>query len=298
VVAAIQCEGDDRFRLARCAGCGVYTLVPMPTPGQLSRYYAEEYYGATRRKFVGPLADLVEWFQQGRARMVSARLAPDARVLDVGCGNGGFLLGMKARGFRAEGTEWTPESARRIPAEAGIPVHVGDLLEIDLAEGSFDAITLWHVFEHLAQPAETLEKIHRLLKPGGLLFLSMPNHESWQAERHGRHWFHLDPPRHLHGFGVRSLEGLLSSREFSVLHRHTWSLEQNPYGWLQSFLNASGFPRDRAYAALKGTAHNSGTRLLDLALVFLLAGPSVVLSVIESLAGRGGTMTFVARRRG
>jgi len=131
-----------------------------------------------------------------------------------------------------------------------------------------------------------------------LLFLSMPNHESWQAERHGRHWFHLDPPRHLHGFGVRSLEGLLSSREFSVLHRHTWSLEQNPYGWLQSFLNASGFPRDRAYAALKGTAHNSGTRLLDLALVFLLAGPSVVLSVIESLAGRGGTMTFVARRRG
>src|SRR5690606_6712860 len=133
------------------------------TAEQLMPFYASEYYGKTRRKFVGPVGDLIEYFQSGRARHVAAELPQGARILDVGCGNGGFLIRMAERGFLAEGTEWTHKSAARIPQDERLKVHVGDLLDLDLEEGAYDAVSLWHVFEHLAAPAETLAEIHRLL---------------------------------------------------------------------------------------------------------------------------------------
>lgn len=307
-VAVLATPEGDRFPLVRCHQCKVYALHPPPNNQQLLHYYSAEYYGGSRRKFVGPIARIVEWFQDSRCRFVARYLhafGPPAtgdvhnrRVLDVGCGNGGFLTGMKKLGFTAEGTEWTTESAARLPREQNIPVHVGDLVDLDLPAESFDVITLWHVFEHLRAPDAALEKIHRLLKPGGLLFLSMPNHESWQAWRFGTNWFHLDPPRHLHGFGVKSLLVLLTIKNFHWLRVSTFSLEQNPYGFLQSILNAFGYPRDRAYAVLKGTSKSPlSTRLKDLALVALLTPFALVYSTVESLAGNGATMTVVARKR-
>lgn len=288
--------GADRFTLVRCERCGVEALHPTPPPGVLAKYYATEYYGASPKKFIGPIARLVAWFQEGRARMVARAIPAGGRVLDIGCGNGGFLGQMRARGFAVEGTEWTRESAARVAG--GITVHVGDLLELDLPRGSYDAITLWHVFEHLAQPEETLRRIHGLLRPGGVLFLSMPNHESWQAALCGAGWFHLDPPRHLHGFGVRSLGALLRRCEFRVGSRHTWSMEQNPYGVIQGVLNNFFTPRDRAYGVLKGTSRAPvRQRLLDLFLVGVLTPAALAFSIIESMAGRGGTMTVVAERK-
>ena len=154
------------------------------------------------------------------------------------------------------------------------------------------------MFEHLRQPAETLGKIHEILRPGGVLFLSMPNHESWQGQTFGKSWFHLDPPRHLHGFGVKSLTRLLHDRGFDLAWTTTWSFEQNPYGIMQSILNAMGFPRDRAYSTLKGTNQgSSGDRLVDVALLAALTGPGLAMSAVEALLGRGGTMTVVSRKR-
>lgn len=289
------------FPMVECCGCGVHALCPMPTPEELRPYYAPEYYGTGTRKFIGPVARLVARFQGGRARLVELHLArrrgQAPRVLDVGCGNGGFLVSLSERGYACEGTEWTADSAARVPRDAGIAMHVGDLLDLDLPAGAYDAVTLWHVFEHLADPAATLTKIHGLLAPGGRLFLSLPNQESAAATAFGRHWFHLDPPRHLHGFGPRSLGALLRGRGFRVEWSTTWSFEQNPYGIVQSVLNAAGFPRERAYETLKGARHLSvATRATDVALVGLLTVPAIAASVVESALGCGGTMTFVARR--
>ena len=278
----------------RCTGCGVYTYRQPPTDQILARAYAPEYYGATRRKFTGPIAAAVEWFQDGRARMVAREIEPGTRVLDVGCGNGGFLARMARRGFQVEGTEWTAQSAARVDPAAAGRIHVGDLLDLELPPAGFEAITLWHVFEHLPRPAESLARIRDLLVPGGVLFLALPNHESAQARRTGRHWFHLDPPRHLCGFGPRSLRQLAEPLGFTIQRQHTWSLEQNPYGDIQSALNARGFPRDRAYGVLKGTVRTG--RWADLARLALLAPCGVLRSSLESIAGRGATMTLVLRR--
>ncbi|MCC6548080.1 class I SAM-dependent methyltransferase [Candidatus Sumerlaeota bacterium] len=309
LVADVRVPDGASFPLVQCEQCKVYALHPAPSDAVLARYYLNEYYGKSRRKFVGPIAKAVDVFQGGRAHWVDGHLRQwhrgsfkrgrQPRLLDVGCGNGGFLMQMRDRGYDVEGTEWTAESARRIPSGARVPIHVGDLLTLDLPEHSFDAITLWHVFEHLRKPDETLEKIYRLLKPGGLLFLAMPNHESWQATRFGTNWFHLDPPRHLHGFGVKSLLVLLTIKRLQWLRVSTFSLEQNPYGFLQSLLNSLGYPRDRAYSVLKGTSRDAlGTKLKDLSLVALLAPFAILHSLVEWLAGSGATMTVVAQKRG
>ena len=220
--------------LVECGACGTSALHPPPTELELARAYDAEYYGPSRAKFVAPIARAVGSFQRGRARLVARRLPRGARVLDVGCGNGGFLLEMARRGYAVAGTERTTACAARVPGDAGITVHVGDLLELELAPHSFDAVTLWHVFEHLDRPLATLERIRGLLAPRGFLFLSLPNVESAQARRYGVHWFHHDPPRHLFGFGPRSLEKLLAAAGFALERASTFSLEQNPFGEVQS----------------------------------------------------------------
>jgi SAM-dependent methyltransferase len=297
---AIPEWGGETITLVRCRGCGVLALHPQPNDVKLRLAYAAEYYGASPRKFVGPVARLVEWFQDGRARSVARHAPRGGRVLDIGCGNGGFLAGIARLGLAAEGTEWTAESARRASGHPGVTVHVGELGALALPAGRYDAVTLWHVLEHVRDPAATLAEARRLLRPGGRLHVSMPNAASWQARRFGADWFHLDPPRHLCLFGTGNFERLLRRRGFAVEARSTWSLEQNPYGIIQSVLNAAGLPRNLAYEVLKGTARDAGapTKAAQLALVGLLAGPSLAMALLETAAGRGGTMTIRARTRG
>ena len=286
----------ERFGLARCDGCGVLLLDPQPTDAQLLKYYSVEYYGSSRRKFIGPIAKLVSLFQGGRARLASRHCQAGGRVLDVGCGNGGFLNQMKERGFDVHGTEWTAESAARVPKEFNIPVHVGDLLTLRLPERHFDLITMWHVFEHLRQPRETLLRAKQSLTPGGRLILSLPNAESDQAQRFGVNWFHHDPPRHLHGFGPNSLGVLLSHCGFEISSLNTWSFEQNPFGFIQSSLNQRGYPRDRLYDTLKGLGRSSiQMTAVDYLWMLALSAPALALSCAESLRGSGATMTIVAR---
>ena len=155
------------------------------------------------------------------------------------------------------------------------------------------------MLEHLRDPHATLQRVRELLVPGGTLIVSLPNVESWQAERFGAAWFHHDPPRHLFAFGVKSLTRLLRQDGFDIVSVGTWSLEQNPYGFIQSLLNTHPrmFPRDQAYSTLKGlNASSAGERARDLTLVSLLTIPALLHSAAEALAGKGATMTIVARR--
>ncbi|MCW5888990.1 MAG: class I SAM-dependent methyltransferase [bacterium] len=296
-LAAWTLPGGTAVSMVRCARCGVHALRPPPDDAVLARAYAADYYGASARKFVGPIARGVAWFQEGRARQATRLLPPGGRVLDVGCGNGGFLAALARRGFRVEGTERTADGAARVPE--GIPVHVGDLVDLALPAATYDLVTLWHVFEHLRRPDAALARIRTLLRPGGTLLMAVPNAGSWQARLFRRHWFHHDPPRHLWAFDPPSLLALLCRAGFTGRVLGTWSLEQNPFGVAQSTLNAAGFPRDRAYDVLKGVATASrGTRALDAVLLAALAPVGVALSVAESMVGRGGTVVVSARPEG
>jgi 2-polyprenyl-3-methyl-5-hydroxy-6-metoxy-1,4-benzoquinol methylase len=107
------------------------------------------------------------------------------------------------------------------------------------------AVVLWHVLEHVPDPLATLERARQILRPGGLLVIAVPNFESLQARFSGRHWFHLDVPRHYHHFGLSILKRMLREAGFTISDVSHLSLEYNPYGWIQSILNRTGLRSTR-----------------------------------------------------
>jgi len=289
-------RSGDEFQVIAC-NCGVWYLWPRPDEEMLARAYTDDYYGSggDRKKFVGWIEFLVDHFRYARARRVQ-RYTQKGRVLDIGCGNGAFLAALIAEGYEAHGLEREGEAARRSEAVEGLQLTTAPLTKDTFQPSAFDAVTLWHVFEHLPNPRAILATAVEILKPGGHLFLSMPNRDSWQARWFRADWFHLDPPRHLFIMGAAQLKRELSQHGFEVREVRHFSLEQNPFGFLQSGLNRWGRHRDDLFEALKG-GRPRGRRLGLQRLLMLLSSPLCVgLALLEAVFGRGGTIELVARK--
>jgi 2-polyprenyl-3-methyl-5-hydroxy-6-metoxy-1,4-benzoquinol methylase len=130
------------------------------------------------------------------------------RLLDVGCGGGDFIAGMQSLGWNVSGIETDPVAVKRAKGR-GLDVHLGEVWTAELAEDSYDAITMAHVIEHVHDPARVLARCRRLLKPDGTLVVTTPNSDSWGHRHFGRDWLSLDPPRHLHLFNRDNMATLL-----------------------------------------------------------------------------------------
>lgn len=122
---------------------------------------------------------------------------PDARLLDIGCGNGAFLQLARSAGWHAQGMDFDG-AAVSAARSSGLDVRQGGL-ELLLAEQaqSFAWVGLSHVLEHVHDPVRWLQAIHRLLRSGGMLWLQTPNIGSLGHHRYGADWRGLEPPRHL-----------------------------------------------------------------------------------------------------
>jgi SAM-dependent methyltransferase len=190
-------------------------------------------------------------------------------------------------------------TAQRAAARTGLPIRTGALAADAFAPGSLDAVSVWHVLEHLRDPDGVLRDCARWLAPGGVLLLAVPNMASWQARAFAGHWFHLDPPFHLFHFDPRSLSRALSDAGFDVAAVNHFCWQYNPYGVLQSVLNALGFPRDELYDVLKGNqaAWSSPSRLAQVLLAACALPAAFGWSLLEAVAGAGGTIDVRARRR-
>jgi 2-polyprenyl-3-methyl-5-hydroxy-6-metoxy-1,4-benzoquinol methylase len=138
---------------------------------------------------------------------------PNARLLDVGCGGGEFLVYARSVGWQVTGIEIDPVAAA-IAAERGIEIIPTPLNEIGWQPRTFEAVTMNHVIEHLHDPRETLREAHRILKPGGLLWVATPNIDSPLRKRLGRSWRGLEAPRHLVLFGKKALTRLIEESGF------------------------------------------------------------------------------------
>jgi SAM-dependent methyltransferase len=288
-------SGKLRFYYVRCSGCGLVLLSPRPKREELREFYDEDYYGGEDRKFRPGIEKLRRLFAKARARRTSRLFEKPGRILDVGCGQGTFLQSMQEHGWEGYGTELSPQSAARA-RRSGLSVSVGEIPTDAYPAASFDLITFWQVLEHLLDPAAVMGQVRRLLRSGGVVAVSTPNMESWQAAVFGNKWFHLDAPRHLFLFSPRALEKIMAAHGFRLLKLSHFSWEQNPYGWLQSSLNCMGNSVDSLYTMIKdgsstrnrrlSLAHRGKTCLVTAALLL----PSVLLSVAESILKRGATI--------
>ena len=286
----------------RCPSCQSLFLLPLPSAEVLAAAYSSDYYGGGESKFISPIENTIERFRMGRARRIASRFARGARVLDVGCGNGRFLKGLHQLGFTIEGVELPGPAASRAEKVEGLQLHLGKFEQLPLPEQSYDAVTLWHVYEHLAEPRSALARVHALLAPQGILGISFPNASSFQGKFFGAHWFHLDPPRHLF---LPSTEGfLVLAKElgFELIEVRHFSLEQNVYSVLQSLLNLGNARRDVFYEFLKGRRGAAlGISQWSLISQFLLACLflpfSFLVAMGEAAAGQGATLEFLLRKK-
>jgi SAM-dependent methyltransferase len=302
VEALISVSGEQFSRL-HCTGCGCEWLAPAPSEAALARAYGTDYYGGGESKFVGPVESVIRWFRDGRARSAQQFLGDlPSRVLDIGCGNGGFLASLGRLGpHELHGFELPGSAAERARSVPGLHLHVGAFSAQEFSPGSIRLITLFHVIEHLPDPGSFLDSAALLLQPGGRLRISLPNLQSWQAALSGQGWLHWDPPRHLWLAPPAAIRDRAARAGLRLVRSGHFSLEQNPFGLLQGLLNRC-FPRDRLYNWLKRRAPETGKRVSlpwpDLLLAALLGPACLFLSLLESACGRGGTVELDFEKAG
>jgi len=242
----VFCVADGMWDLYRCTQCASGYLDPRPTSGSIGRAYegyythdAEDHPIVRRKGRIRSLVhDLVNGYQNRRyglkrspalsmgrwllPLLPSLRTAADAecrhlpprpagggRLLDVGCGNGGFLMLAKQAGWQVEGLDFDA-GAVQAARSRGLDVHHGGIEVLEGRSTCYDVITLCHVIEHVHNPIATLRRLHALLKPGGVLWLDTPNLSSLGAVRFGPHWRGLEVPRHLVLFSPSSMEMALT----------------------------------------------------------------------------------------
>ena len=145
---------------------------------------------------------------------------PMGRLLDVGCGDTGFLDNARAAGWEAVGIDPDPEVVINAH-QRGFMVNQGNLNTLNEKSNYFDVITMSHVIEHVHEPRTTLQQVYRLLKPGGMVWIETPNIQSLGHDRFGCHWRGLEPPRHLVIYSCQSLTTLLREMGFHVIRMRT-----------------------------------------------------------------------------
>lgn len=288
------------FSLVQCESCGLVRTDPFLSGEELSGYYSQDYYGDTSAKFTPLIEDLIVLFNRVRDRVLTKRLPSNVRkrLLDVGSGRGCFLKAMSSYGFECYGLERSD-----FKQDANLPYELfcGEIQDLPMPSGYFDAVTFWHVFEHLEDPRSVLEYAFKLLKPGGFMVLAVPDFSSWQSKWFGRHWFHLDLPRHLHHFTAQWLSDQLSKAGKVVEVKSLATIEQRLYGFVQSTQNrflSWILPANKLYSLMKRRAgvKDNVQFLLLMAFAALLFPFACVEYVLSSVMNKNAVVVIVIEK--
>ena len=206
---------------------------------------------------------------------------PMGKLLEIGCGRGDLLIYLKELGWDVEGVEFDSVAANNA-RQRGLTIHLDSLETYAAEDQSFDAIVLSHVIEHLYNPDEVINRCWRLLKRGGKLVVLTPNIDSLEHLLCGRNWFHLDPPRHIHLFNMRSLSGMAKKAGFENVSCFTHIRDAHAT-WSRSLANGTGIRQEN--------------KLLFAVLKFVgLILANIEWLVIQFFPRRGGEMTLIARK--
>ncbi len=239
-------SGPDRFHgrlnvyhIVRCSSCSLARLENPPAPSELGRHYGPDY----DRTIAGGGLDPSHW--NGR-RDELLRHKPGGAVLDLGCSSGSFLAALKSPSWKLFGIDMSETMAKEAEALCGARVFVGDILDAPFPPGSFDAITCFHVFEHLYRPWEVLARVSEWLKPGGIFYAMMPNIDSAGARIFRSYWYPLELPRHLYHFSpstLRNLANCVGLQEVSVTTHREVFIEASARYMFDEVLRRIGIPR-------------------------------------------------------
>ena len=220
----------EEFVVWQCGDCSLRFTQDVPDEVSIGRYYQSTDYIShtnTSKGLVNQLYQKVRTFTlQQKAGLIISKTTQKGSLLDIGAGVGAFLHAMKQKGWTVRGIE--PDAGAREQARKmySLDLENTDILH-QLEPQQYDAITLWHVLEHVHQLHPYVERLKSLLKPGGRIFIAVPNYEAADAGIYKPFWAAYDVPRHLYHFTPRSMETLMKIHGLNLI-------EKKPM-WFDSF---------------------------------------------------------------
>ena len=211
----------EEFQLVFDEGLELYKTEPQPSLDKLPSYYESEDYIShtdTQRNLFEKIYHWVRSYMLSKKMMLVAEhtKSDSQKVLDIGCGTGDFLAMAQKYKWEVTGVE-PDEHARKIAAtKTASNIHTNDWLA-EVADDSFDAVTMWHVLEHVPNLEAQIATLKRIIKPNGTIFIAVPNFKSHDATHYKEFWAAFDVPRHLWHFSQNAIKGLFQKENLKVV---------------------------------------------------------------------------------
>ena len=210
---------QNSFNIVGCKQCSFRFTNPRPTNDNLPDFYKSINYishSDTKKGFVSQVYHLVRKYTLNqKLKMLKANVAV-GNLIDYGCGTGTFLKQANAKGWNSFGTE--PDEGARELSNSNKKLAFENKQELNAFDPliTFNAITLWHVLEHVTDLPETLNFFKQKLNPNGVLIIAVPNYNSYDAKHYKAHWAAYDLPRHLYHFEAKTISQLLAKYGFAL----------------------------------------------------------------------------------
>lgn len=284
----------DEFQVVQCQICGLLYINPRPSPEEIGKFYPETYSWKETLEADSFLARWIRRLEKGYryhllkdevSKVLKITGKSSGKILDVGCGTGDRLDVFKSRGFKTYGVE-TSDSANYAKDHLKLNVIKGDLFSANWPDHFFDIVTLYNVLEHIHNPIQVCNEIHRILKKDGFLVIQVPNKDSFQCKIFKKRWAAFDVPRDLYYFGLETLRSLLKKTGFNLL-----KVDYFMNGWHPPTLVISLFPGLDPQKAW-GIENKGGIPILRRMIWMLftmMAGP---FTQWESMLKRGAIVTY------
>jgi 2-polyprenyl-3-methyl-5-hydroxy-6-metoxy-1,4-benzoquinol methylase len=264
----------DHLRIVRCNRCDLVYVNPTFDEAHYKRVYVSaEYQDIVRDLGIKSHEYRTRRFGQERVRLMSDQLPGVAspRYLDVGCSTGFVVEAARDAGWNAVGIDLNP-SAIEFGKTRGLDLHAVALEDAAFEPESFDAVSLFDVLEHLLDPVRTLRACTRLLRPGGIVFLYVPNYDSASRMLMGKDAHFIWPTHHLNYYTPATIRDLMTREALDTVYLATEGLDVVDYLWyrreiqgcrddgveeiadlLQFFVNAGAYGKNLRVIARKQT---------------------------------------------
>lgn len=198
--------------LYRCQNCGLVQAFPLPSKNEVKKLYQGDYY-KNYSFYNSQIPAHRAYFQKKIAQIKKYRSS--GKLLDVGCAVGILLDEAKKQGFTPEGVDVSDYAVNQC-LKLDLKAFVGDITVIN-KKNYYDIITAFEIVEHEYDPVKALKTMALLLKPGGLLVITVPNTETLTNKLMGKYWFGWRNKEHLYHFNQKSLFLLLEKAGFSKI---------------------------------------------------------------------------------